>query len=201
MKRLLLLTLILTILLAPFSLVRAQSPNLPPSEDNACYPGGAMYRPNQVGQGCPDEWHWMCGWYLARYLIQDRTRRITEIPVACRSLLATLPRSLGGLLDDSGGDDGDNNTLPDNSGPFTYDPHCYMEVSWSGIPVNTEVFYSMSGNGYGVYSGSFIVGAVNGTEQLIDNQVQDDTGTFTLILSFGGKDYTLTGTLPGNIGC
>jgi hypothetical protein len=35
-------------------------------EDNECYPGGVLYREaNQ--DGCPTEWHWKAGWFLARY--------------------------------------------------------------------------------------------------------------------------------------
>lgn len=33
-----------------------------PNDDNACYPGGTLYREN--GDGCPTEWYWKAGWYL-----------------------------------------------------------------------------------------------------------------------------------------
>lgn len=33
--------------------------------ENACYEGGSMWRDN--GDGCPTEWHWLVGWYLANW--------------------------------------------------------------------------------------------------------------------------------------
>lgn len=33
--------------------------------ENACYEGGSMWRDN--GDGCPTEWHWIVGWYLANW--------------------------------------------------------------------------------------------------------------------------------------
>ncbi|MBZ0275968.1 MAG: hypothetical protein K8I60_07485 [Anaerolineae bacterium] len=33
--------------------------------ENACYEGGSMWR--ESGDGCPTEWHWIVGWYLANW--------------------------------------------------------------------------------------------------------------------------------------
>ena len=35
-------------------------------EDNECNPGGVLYR-EENQDGCPTEWYWKAGWYLARY--------------------------------------------------------------------------------------------------------------------------------------
>jgi hypothetical protein len=60
MKPMIVFLLILS-LLVPFALSSAQNPPLDSPEDNACHPGGAM-----EGK-CSIEWHWVCGWYLARW--------------------------------------------------------------------------------------------------------------------------------------
>lgn len=60
-----------------------QEPPLLNPDDNACFPGGAMYRPGQPGNGCPDMDHWICGWYLARYHIENPTWAETFMPTHC----------------------------------------------------------------------------------------------------------------------
>lgn len=35
-------------------------------EENECYPGGVLYR-SENQDGCPTEWYWKAGWYLAAY--------------------------------------------------------------------------------------------------------------------------------------
>jgi hypothetical protein len=54
-----LIVLLLTLLLLIPATASAQEPGTP--EDNACNEGGLM-------EGdCTTEWHWECGWYLARW--------------------------------------------------------------------------------------------------------------------------------------
>ncbi|MCB9455686.1 MAG: hypothetical protein H6671_06860 [Anaerolineaceae bacterium] len=54
------LLLLIGILLMPL-VITAQDA----SDDNACFEGGSMWREN--GDGCPTEWHWIVGWYLANW--------------------------------------------------------------------------------------------------------------------------------------
>lgn len=35
-------------------------------DDNECNPGGVLYRPDNQ-DGCPTEWYWKAGWFLARF--------------------------------------------------------------------------------------------------------------------------------------
>jgi hypothetical protein len=53
--------LLILSLLVPLGMTSAQNPPLGSKDDNACNPGGAM-----EGK-CSIEWHWVCGWYLARW--------------------------------------------------------------------------------------------------------------------------------------
>lgn len=177
--------LILAVLLAPFQFAHAQDPAANP-RDNACYPGGAMYRPNELGQGCPTEWHWMCGWYLAHYLT---SRDLDQMPLMCRSLLLTLPRSLGGLLDDSGGD-GDDNDVLGTAGT------CYPAAGGGDF----DVFYSgvaEIGNAILYDAGSGCTGDPYGDPETFvpdtpdaDDHCQD--------LGFDGAEYTYN---PGILLC
>lgn len=66
-------------------------PPLINSDDNACFPGGAMYRAGEVGNGCPDMDHWVCGWYLARYHIENPTWAETYMPPHCLPFVARVP--------------------------------------------------------------------------------------------------------------
>ena len=57
------------LLLLAAVVIPAAAQDSKPVEDpaeNACYEGGAMWRDN--GDGCPTEWHWKAGWFLAAYL-------------------------------------------------------------------------------------------------------------------------------------
>lgn len=58
MKKIILLVLII-ILALPLGMSSAQEPGT--KEDNACNEGGSM-----AGK-CETAWHWVCGWYLARW--------------------------------------------------------------------------------------------------------------------------------------
>jgi hypothetical protein len=82
MKRLLTLILLLT-LLVPVGLASADDPAIGSPDDNACNAGGVM------DGKCTTEWHWVCGWYLARLNKNLITR--AQFPAQCSSLLAPLP--------------------------------------------------------------------------------------------------------------
>lgn len=196
MKRLLIFVLLISLLLTPFASVRAQQPTTNSADDNACYPGGAMFRADQPGQGCPDSWHWMCGWFLARYLVQNPLVRQTFMPEQCRSLLATLPVALGGL-DSSGGDGGDNNTL--GSGSFSVDAVCFLDLLWTGLTSPLDIItYSYSGSAYGVGSGSFMAPAASGgatLSGLFAVTVPPYIGNFTLTVTYKGVPYVFSGTV------
>lgn len=75
--RLLLILLVLLISLVPG--VNAQEPELGTAADNACNVKGSM-----EGK-CISEWHWRCGWFIARY----QTGRLTlrQVPADCAAVL------------------------------------------------------------------------------------------------------------------
>ncbi len=52
--------------------------------DNECYPGGALYREDNQ-DGCPSEWYWKAGWYLAR--LNDGKITRSEVPDEFASVL------------------------------------------------------------------------------------------------------------------
>jgi hypothetical protein len=142
MKPLLMFCLLFLLILTPFAAVEAQQPSTKPSDDNACYPGGAMFRADQLGQGCPDDWHWMCGWFLARYLVENPLLRQTFMPEQCRSLLLTLPVALGGL-DDSDGDGDDNTTLGGTAICINGGPGADFDLLYSGVAaLGNGIFYN-----------------------------------------------------------
>ncbi len=64
-KRIILVALVLVVMHG-ISLVQAQDatpePGIP--DDNECNPGGVLYRAENQ-DGCPTEWYWKAGWYLA----------------------------------------------------------------------------------------------------------------------------------------
>lgn len=69
------------------AITAAADPQPDTPEDNECYPGGVLYREaNQ--DGCPTEWHWKAGWYLARYNRGQITR--DEFPDEFASVLPDL---------------------------------------------------------------------------------------------------------------
>jgi hypothetical protein len=82
MKYLLTLILLLT-LLVPVGITSAGDPAIGSPDDNACNAGGVM------DGKCTTEWHWVCGWYLARLNKNLITR--AQFPAQCSSLLAPLP--------------------------------------------------------------------------------------------------------------
>ncbi len=67
MRKGLLLVGLLVMLVA--GMVRASEDTTPKPgtpEDNECNPGGVLYR-EENQDGCPTDWYWKAGWYLARY--------------------------------------------------------------------------------------------------------------------------------------
>ncbi|MCL4875234.1 MAG: hypothetical protein KJ064_01175 [Anaerolineae bacterium] len=52
--------------------------------DNACNPGGAL------DGKCTTDWHWTCGWYLARFY----QGTAAGVPSSCQSLVSSLPAEL-----------------------------------------------------------------------------------------------------------
>lgn len=61
--------------------VGTYNPERGTAADNACNEGGVM-----AGK-CNSEWHWTCGWYLARY----DAGVITSVPATCQILLDVRP--------------------------------------------------------------------------------------------------------------
>ncbi|MCA0457996.1 MAG: hypothetical protein LCI00_28780 [Chloroflexi bacterium] len=57
---------LICLLLAGMNVVTAQEATPEPSIENECSPGGVLYR-EENQDGCPTEWHWKAGWYLAQY--------------------------------------------------------------------------------------------------------------------------------------
>ncbi len=58
---------LLIILCMGIGFVTAQDDPQPgTAEENECYPGGVLYRAENQ-DGCPTEWYWKAGWYLAAY--------------------------------------------------------------------------------------------------------------------------------------
>jgi hypothetical protein len=80
------LILIVVLLAVPLA-VHAQE-SVP---DNACYEGGSMEG------NCTTEWHWTCGWYLARYEVGIFSRG--QVPQTCQVLLAPQVFAAGATLD------------------------------------------------------------------------------------------------------
>ncbi|MBI1277729.1 MAG: hypothetical protein GC179_06340 [Anaerolineaceae bacterium] len=64
-KQILLFTFLMLMLLAG-NAVHAQEATPEPGtpQENECNPGGALYR-EENQDGCPTEWYWKAGWYLA----------------------------------------------------------------------------------------------------------------------------------------
>lgn len=89
MKRLLFI-LVIVVLALPFGMAHAEDPAVGSKEDNACNAGGSM-----AGQ-CTTEWHWVCGYYLARFNTGVFSR--VQVPAACGSLLATIPVDASGTV-------------------------------------------------------------------------------------------------------
>jgi hypothetical protein len=89
-KVLITLTLLFAFVLG-LSLVAADETQPEPGspEDNACYPGGVLYR-KENQDGCPSLWHWKAGWFLARFLRGEITRQ--DFPKEFASVLPPCRR-------------------------------------------------------------------------------------------------------------
>ena len=90
------ITIVLLVLFSVSALIAAQegyNPEPFTPEDNACYEGGSMWRDPSESDGCTTDWHWECGWYVARYEADVYTE--DDIPAWCDSLI-----NMGALSDD-----------------------------------------------------------------------------------------------------
>lgn len=89
MKRLMLVLLAIALWI-PIGMVNAQEPLPGTKEDNACNPGGSM-----AGK-CETPWHWVCGYYLARWEAAGGwNTQGNVLNDACVSLLPTAPEASG----------------------------------------------------------------------------------------------------------
>jgi hypothetical protein len=86
-KALIVLILLFTLVLG-LTLVSADEPEPGSPEDNACNPGGVLYREDNQ-DGCPSLWHWKAGWFLARFLRGEISR--ADFPKEFESVLPPLP--------------------------------------------------------------------------------------------------------------
>jgi hypothetical protein len=80
------LVILIIVFMFPLGLAQAQNPAPNTKEDNACYAGGALETK------CATLWHWVCGWYLARW--QSNNGWLTPnnpFNDACVSLLPPRP--------------------------------------------------------------------------------------------------------------
>ncbi|MEZ4668165.1 MAG: hypothetical protein R3E39_09635 [Anaerolineae bacterium] len=53
-------------------------------DDNECFPGGVLYR-EENQDGCPTDWYWKAGWYLARF--NDGRISREDVPAEFQSAL------------------------------------------------------------------------------------------------------------------
>jgi hypothetical protein len=88
---LIVLTLLFTVVLG-LTIVAADDtqPESGSPEDNACNPGGVLYREDNQ-DGCPSLWHWKAGWFLARFLTGEISR--ADFPKEFESVLPPLPQA------------------------------------------------------------------------------------------------------------
>ncbi len=70
------------------TLAAQEEPQTGSPEENACNPGGVLYR-EENQDGCPTEWHWKAGWFLAEYLSGDLPRE--DFPDEFSSALPSIP--------------------------------------------------------------------------------------------------------------
>lgn len=86
MRKLLLWAVILVSMTLGVSVVAAADQVPPPGSpaDNECNPGGVLYR-EENQDGCPTEWYWKAGWFLARYNRGEISRE--EFPDEFKSVL------------------------------------------------------------------------------------------------------------------
>ncbi len=95
MKKLSLLAIILLLTIGGIPAVSADEPLPETAEDNWCYPGGDW----DDGR-CVTNWHWVCGWYMARYEAGKLSR--PQILDMCKHLLPSLPQSVFGVSSTGG---------------------------------------------------------------------------------------------------
>lgn len=81
------LTISLLLLVLGVAVVTAADLQPGTPQDNECYPGGVLYREDNQ-DGCPTEWHWKAGWFLARYNRELITRE--QFPDEFASVLPDL---------------------------------------------------------------------------------------------------------------
>lgn len=96
MRKLLLSSLVVLLLISALTLVLGQSDSS--SADNACFTGGVMEGKCDLLTPEAREWAWMCGWYVARFY--DGRLSADQVPSTCQNLIpgapvaATLPMML-----------------------------------------------------------------------------------------------------------
>jgi hypothetical protein len=92
MKKLIPLAIVLLMLL-PLGVSQAQGPAIDSPEDNACNPGGPM-----AGK-CISEWHWVCGYYLARWITNGGYNNPNNsMNSSCLSLLPSREAFFAGVV-------------------------------------------------------------------------------------------------------
>jgi hypothetical protein len=136
--------LVLVTLILPFSLTSAQSPAPGSIEDNACNRGGVM------ADKCTTQWHWVCGYYLARWQSNGGWfTRNNPFNDACLSLLPPVPVSVqesaiffpGFCLAYVGGAYNDE-IIPSSNSPFVTGIQLTSnDGSCSGAPNGTTYLY------------------------------------------------------------
>lgn len=152
-----LLVTILTLLCLVAPVVSAQEPNT--AADNACYEGGVM-----AGK-CTTDWHWTCGWYLARFTNGQFARE--QVPVTCAGLLPPLPEP---SLDT----DGTSTVTGSITCFFSAPPLSLLVWSTSADPTSVIVLPSPGGTSS---PGSVWVFTFSGTYSLLVNGVVVATTT------------------------
>ncbi|MBL8157125.1 MAG: hypothetical protein JNM70_23330, partial [Anaerolineae bacterium] len=66
-----------------------------PTDDNACFEGGTLWREN--GDGCPTEWHWKAGWYLQR--VETGEIPVEDVPDEFESAMPPTPTATPSLIE------------------------------------------------------------------------------------------------------
>lgn len=127
------IVVLITLMLLPTGFTVADEPLPETPQDNACYEGGSMWREKPEDR-CSTLWHWVCGWYLARYTAGIFTRH--QVIDQCESVLPPLPPEeiVSGAVDAG--------ICFDNSNPIQHDilmtaaitasPNAVMTISKDG---------------------------------------------------------------------
>lgn len=71
--------LVIILLVSVIPMVNAQEPEPGTAADNSCNVDGSM-----EGK-CISDWHWRCGWFLARY--ESGSYTLTQVPADCAAVL------------------------------------------------------------------------------------------------------------------